>query len=179
MQQNQNLSVAIRKATSDEDMLFLWDMLYEAAAVNPVMRELGKEAALKLPEINKYLMEWGRKGDTAFIAYDQITNEYLGAAWYRLFSAEQPGYGYVSEEVPELAMAVISGRTGQGIGTMLLEELIRQTVNENYSALSLSVDKSNRAIKFYEQHGFVDAQISDEQSSSVTLKLQIRDHDSY
>src|SRR5712692_10714110 len=78
-----------------EDISFLWDMMYEAAAVAESMRTLGKEKALSLPVNRKYVEEWGRPGDAGVIAVDQMEQP-LGAAWYRLYPETAPGYGFVS-----------------------------------------------------------------------------------
>ena len=70
-----------------QDVPFLLDMLYEAAAVSESMRVLGKEKALSLPVNRKYLEAWGRPGDAGVIAIDQMDRP-LGAAWYRLHPQE-------------------------------------------------------------------------------------------
>ncbi|GHO89232.1 hypothetical protein [Dictyobacter formicarum] len=43
------------------DLTFLWDMLYEAVAVDETMRAIGREQALSLPTNQKYLAGWGEK----------------------------------------------------------------------------------------------------------------------
>src|SRR5215467_16129087 len=78
-----------------QDVPFLWDMMYEAAAVADSMRTLGKEKALALPVNRKYVEGWGRSGDAGVIATDQMERP-LGAAWYRLHSDEVSGYGFVA-----------------------------------------------------------------------------------
>jgi GNAT superfamily N-acetyltransferase len=164
--------LTIISATPD-DITFLWDMLYEAAAIDPLMQSMPKEKVLQVPAIKKYLEHWGRKGDFAFIASDILTKKLLGAAWYRLFTADNAGYGYISDTVPELSMAVVDGQRNKGIGTALLQVLINKAKAERYSALSLSVARNNEAKNFYERLGFVDAYITDPSDSSITLKIAL------
>src|SRR5713226_10318010 len=61
-----------------QDISFLWDMLYEAAAVAEGMRALGREKALSLPVNRKYVEGWGRFGDAGVIASDKA-GQPLGA----------------------------------------------------------------------------------------------------
>ena len=44
---------------------------------------------------SRYVRGWGRPGDTAVIALEGGFP--VGAAWYRLFPASEPGYGFVDE----------------------------------------------------------------------------------
>lgn len=71
----------------ETEISFLWDMLYEAAAVNDVIRAMSKDAALSLPDIHHYLEGWGRNGDCALVA-DCYGEGLAGAVWCRLFSDE-------------------------------------------------------------------------------------------
>jgi ribosomal protein S18 acetylase RimI-like enzyme len=78
-----------------------------------------------------------------------------GAAWYRLFSRDRPGYGFVDERTPELAIAVVPNARGKGVGSALLEALLERARAEGHDAISLSVDRNNAgAIELYERHGF-------------------------
>jgi ribosomal protein S18 acetylase RimI-like enzyme len=112
-----------------------------------------------------YVKAWGRPGDTAVIAINDGFP--VGAAWYRLFSAKQPGYGFVDERTPELAIAVVPNARGMGAGGALLEALLARARADGHPAISLSVDKFNDgAIRLYERHGFERVSESDD---SVTM----------
>ncbi|HEY1350241.1 MAG TPA: GNAT family N-acetyltransferase [Ktedonobacteraceae bacterium] len=154
-----------------QDVSFLWDMLYAAAAVSETMRALGKKQALALPENRQYVGGWGRPGDAGVIAVDQIEQP-LGAAWYRLYPEEAPGYGFVSPTIPELTIGVCEHVRGRGIGYALLLALITLAESQGYSALSLSVDRNNPALRLYERCGFRDAGISSTEDTSVTMVKQ-------
>lgn len=128
-------------------MPFLKDMLrhayYWRAASIPESGE---------PPVQRYVERWGRPGDTALIAIQDF--QPVGAAWYRLFRAENPGYGFVDEETPELSIAVVPSRRGTGLGSELLDALMARARADGYAAISLSVEKDNPAVGLYERHGF-------------------------
>lgn len=150
------------------DLPFLWEMLYEAAAVNPGVRAMGKERALALPALRKYLEGWGRAGDQAIIAVDPAAQP-VGAAWYRFFSEDAAGYGFVASDIPELSVAVVSDMRGKGVGGALIANLLERARAQGYRAMSLSVDRSNPALSLYQRLGFRDASISGPSESSVTM----------
>jgi ribosomal protein S18 acetylase RimI-like enzyme len=114
-----------------------------------------------------YVKGWGRPGDTALIAMDDGFP--VGAAWYRLFRRDHPGYGFVDEETPELAVAVVPSRRGRGLGEGLLEALVDRARAEGYRALSLSVPSENGPLlAFYEKHGF--ERVHEDGGDSVTMR---------
>jgi ribosomal protein S18 acetylase RimI-like enzyme len=133
----------IRRAGA-QDLPFLRDMLRHA-----YYARWGNEADVPL---ERYVAGWGRPGDTALVAIDEF--QPVGAAWYRTFGADEPGYGFVDEETPELTIAVVPSRRGKGLGHELLDELLDEAGREGYEQLSLSVEPDNPAIRLYEQHGF-------------------------
>jgi len=159
-----------------QDISFLWDMLYEAAAVAEGMRALGREKALSLPVNRKYVEGWGRPGDAGVVAVDQ-TERRLGAAWYRLYPDEAPGYGFISPTIPELTIGVCVDARGQGIGNALLQALIALAQSQGYAALSLSVDRNNPALHLYARFGFRDAGVSDSEDTSVTMSKQLNEQE--
>jgi ribosomal protein S18 acetylase RimI-like enzyme len=134
----------IRKA-GPRDARFLRDMLHHAF----YRRETapGEEEPTY-----RYVYSWPRPGDAGVIALDGGFP--VGAAWYRLFTRDAPGYGFVDEETPELAIAVVPSRRGRGIGEELLSGLMKRAREEGHRALSLSVERDNPAIRLYERFGF-------------------------
>jgi len=148
------------------DVPFLWAVLNNLAVqagIGPLSPEPDSASAF-----GKYVAGWGRAGDFGVVAHDQ-TRHPLGVAWYRLFLAEAPGYGFVAPDVPELSIGVLEHARGQGIGGALLAALLQTAQEQRYRALSLSVDRRNPARRLYERHGFRDASISDPSDSSVTM----------
>jgi ribosomal protein S18 acetylase RimI-like enzyme len=86
-----------------------------------------------------------------------------------LFPAEEPGWGFVATDVPELSIGVISEVRGTGIGSALLDALLTLAREQGFRAVSLSVDRQNPARRLYERKGFRDAGISDSSDTSVTM----------
>jgi ribosomal protein S18 acetylase RimI-like enzyme len=166
------LEFTIRRAAFG-DLPFLREMLFEAAAVSERIREMGTETALALPAVAHILENFGREGDFGFVA-ETADKILIGAIWARLFTDDEKGYGFVSAEIPELAVAVAPDFRGRSAGTKLLKELIKEARNLKFPALSLSVDRRNPALKLYERLGFTDAGVSKETDSSLTMILHLK-----
>ena len=100
--------------------------------------------------VYRYVQNWGRRGDAGVVAFEG-PHPY-GAAWFRLFTAGEPGFGFVDERTPELTIAVVPSRRGKGAGRELLEALLEQARADGYGAVSLSTDAAQ--VPWYEQFGF-------------------------
>jgi ribosomal protein S18 acetylase RimI-like enzyme len=146
----------IRQAGS-QDLPFLRDMLRHA-----YYARWGSDADVPL---ERYVAGWGRPGDTALVAIDEF--QPVGAAWYRLFEEDEPGYGFVDAETPELTIAVVPSRRGRGLGQELLSALLDEARAQGYGKISLSVEPDNPALRLYEQHGF--AQVGEPGGARVML----------
>jgi len=131
---------------SEHDVPFLRDMLHHAY----YWRENAPELE-DLP-VSRYVLGWGRRGDAAVIAIEDYWP--VGAAWYRLFSSAEPGYGFIDEETPELSIAVVPNKRGNGHGSRLLKALIDRARADGFGTLSLSVEPDNPALPLYEKFGF-------------------------
>ena len=128
---------------SHADVAFMRSMLAHAYH----WRVAGLEAEIPL---SRYVDNWGREGDVALIAAEGPNR--VGAAWFRRFTAAEPGYGFVDEQTPELTIAVVPSRRGKGAGKDLLEALLDRARADGYSAISLSTDP--RQVGYYERFGF-------------------------
>jgi ribosomal protein S18 acetylase RimI-like enzyme len=136
--------VLVIRPAGTPDLPFLRDMLRHA-----YYARWGSEADVPL---ERYIAGWGRPGDRALVAIDQV--QPVGAAWYRLFTEDKPGYGFVDEETPELTIAIVPSRRGKGLGRELFTALLEQARRDGYARVSLSVEPDNPASRLYEQHGF-------------------------
>jgi ribosomal protein S18 acetylase RimI-like enzyme len=142
--------VHVRRARAD-DADFLAAMLAEAvawraeavASVDEVMAD---------PQFARYVAGWPRPGDFGVVAVD--ASDRLGAAWCRFFTDDDRGFGFDAADVPELSIAVVAGRRGQGIGRALLRALLRESTARGCDAVSLSVEPDNPARRLYEAVGF-------------------------
>lgn len=137
------------------DPAFLAEMLYEAvywrddgAEERPAFEEMMTNA-----EVRRYVEGWGRVGDAAIVALDR-RDEPVGGAWYRLFPADEPGYGFVDAVTPELSIALYPECRGQHVGALLLGTLLQHARSDGRSAMSLSVNRENPARRLYARHGF-------------------------
>lgn len=116
----------------------------------------------------RYVSGWGRRGDTAVVALEEGFP--IGAAWFRLFSSDEPGFGFVDEQTPEVSIAVVPSRRGRGIGTELLDELIDVAREQGHAGLSLSVADDSPAMHVFEKQGFEKVEQTD---GSWTMRLKL------
>jgi GNAT superfamily N-acetyltransferase len=116
----------------------------------------------------RYVAGWGRRGDAAVIALEGGFP--VGAAWFRLFAGDEPGFGFVDEQTPEVSIAVVPSRRGQGIGSDLLDSLIEVAREQGYGALSLTVANESPAMHVFEKQGFEKMEQTD---GSWTMRLNL------
>ena len=114
----------------------------------------------------RYVANWGRPGDAGLVAFDARGS--FGAAWYRLFTADEPGFGFVDEDTPELTISVVPSRRGPGVGRELLDALLAQARDDGYEAVSLSAEKDMTGL--YERYGFA---VVEDTGTAVTMRAAI------
>jgi len=137
-----------------DDEPFLWEMLAHASHT-PV------DEARVDPMLRRYVAGWGRPGDLGTIAMADDGTTPVGAAWIRTFMADEPGYAFVGEAVPELAIACDPDVRGRGVGHRLVAAVLDQAAAAGSEAVSLSVRRANPAAQVvYRDLGFVEPAVS-------------------
>jgi ribosomal protein S18 acetylase RimI-like enzyme len=130
------------------DEPFLWEMLFLSIHVRDGHEPLPR-SILHDHDIAHYLTEFGRARDDAQLAFDDA-GQPIGAAWCRAMPSDDPGYGFVADDIPELGTAVVAEWRGRGVGTLLIEQLVAR-----HPIISLSVDNDNEGAKaLYQRLGF-------------------------
>jgi ribosomal protein S18 acetylase RimI-like enzyme len=165
---DEKMRITLHPLTSKEQD-FLWEMIYHALCVPEGHKPFPREI-IRHPDISKYAENWGNKNDLGVFAADARTDEKTGAAWLRLFTEKNRGYGYVDNKTPELTMAVLPEFRNRGIGAILLTELLRIS-RGRFNAVSLSVSAGNNAIHLYQRFGF-ETVGSTENSYTMLLHLK-------
>ena len=105
------------------------------------------------PAIVHYTEFEPERGDFGFIMVDP--SSVVGVAWAQFLGTENPGYGFVSADVPEASLWVAPERRGAGHGRRLLRRLLAESAARGHNRVSLSVEDGNRARDLYESEGFL------------------------
>jgi RsiW-degrading membrane proteinase PrsW (M82 family)/GNAT superfamily N-acetyltransferase len=142
----------LRQATAD-DLDLLAEMLVEATNWDGV-RGTTRATVEADPKTWRYLDGWQRPTDFGVVAQDGTRS--IGAAWARFGTRKDAGYGYVSDDVPEVTIAVSPEARGRGVGRAMLAALMYSAQDLGLPGLSLSVEDGNRdARSLYEKVGYL------------------------
>jgi GNAT superfamily N-acetyltransferase len=152
----------------DDEMPFLQEMLCTALAWRPDVELPPREFVLAHPQVVVFYADWGRAGDVGLVA--ERKGEPIGLVWYRFFTDDEHGEGFVNEETPELVVAVVDGHRGHGVGTLLMESIHARARTAGVERISLSVDRDNPARRLYERLGYVDI-APDDENGRMVLRL--------
>jgi GNAT superfamily N-acetyltransferase len=132
------------------------DVLLEATLANVnwnvdlvTLRDIIADAAL-----SRYTDFTPERGDFGFLVHS--SEQWIGVVWVTFFDIDEPGYAFVADGVPELALCVRKGFRRQGIGRLLTARAFRHAVALDLPGLSLCVQDGNSARVLYERMGFVD-----------------------
>ncbi|MFD2116887.1 GNAT family N-acetyltransferase [Paenibacillus yanchengensis] len=155
------------RAATGQDEPFLREVLSESLIehAEPLIDTTEREKM-----VIKYVADWGKQGDIGFVAENQA-GEPIGAVIVRYFEQQDQSYGYVSDRIPELTMAIQTVYRGHGIGTALLTTLFDELKRLAIDQISLNVNMLNEAaMKLYYRFGFVETKVTE---TTVTMVANI------
>ncbi len=145
-----------------EEMLYL--ALWQPPGAPPLPREI-----VHRPELSRYVAAWGAlDGDCGWVAEEPGAGP-VGALWLRRIPPPG-GYGFWDSGTPELSMAVVPGRRGQGIGTVLLVAALASS-RSRFPGVCLSVAPANPAQRLYRRFGFAEREL---RGDSLAMVLPFR-----
>lgn len=129
-----------------------------------------EDAALDAPELAHYFRGFDGVRDRGVLATD--ADGPVGAVWVRFLPTDDQGYGFVSDDVPELTLAVDARARGKGLGTELLTRLLAVGCEVGWPGISLSVEDGNAGARaLYERAGF---RVVGRNGDSDTMLLELR-----
>lgn len=131
------------------EYLLLKDFLYEAIFI-PEGVEPPPKSIIYRPELQVYFSKFGSiEHDISLVA--DIDGEIVGVVWVRIMN----DYGHIDDKTPSFAISVLKDYRGNGIGTVLMKEMLSILKARGYEQASLSVQKANFAVNMYLKLGFI------------------------
>lgn len=125
----------------------LTDFLYEAIFI-PQGMDKPPKSIIKQPELQIYIEDFGKADDACLVA--EIKGRIVGAVWTRIMN----DYGHIDDEIPSFAISLYEEYRHLGIGTALMEAMLKLLKSKGYKQASLSVQKENYAVNMYRKVGF-------------------------
>ena len=153
---NESTNYIIRPLQAGENHLlrnFLYEAIYIPEGVEPPSKDV-----VELPELKVYIENFGKKKDD-YCLVAETDGKVVGAAWVRIMN----DYGHVDDETPSLSISLYKEYRNKGIGSRLMQEIIKLLVSKGYKHVSLSVQKANYAVNMYLKLGFKTIKETDEE----------------
>ena len=137
----------IRELKEDEHKI-LDNFLYEAIFI-PKGTKKPPRGIINNEELQVYVKDFGNyKDDNCIVA--ELNNKIIGACWTRIMN----DYGHIDDDTPSFAISLYEEYRGNGIGTKLMETMLKLLGEKGYRKTSLAVQKNNYAVKLYKKVGF-------------------------
>ncbi|MBQ8296465.1 MAG: GNAT family N-acetyltransferase [Ruminococcus sp.] len=160
------MNYIIRKIREDEYYL-LDDFIYEAIFI-PEGVDPPPKSIINQPDLQVYIKDFGtQKDDICFVA--QADNKVIGAVWVR----DMQDYGHIADGVPSFAISLYKEYRNSGIGTKLMQTMLRELKSRGYKRASLAVQKENYAVRMYKKVGF---EIFDENNEEYIMICDLMQH---
>lgn len=164
------------RIAQEEDRTYLLRLLYLTSVFGDESEALPES---HIPDVQRYVSDWSPLVDGGVLAFSNFEVP-AGGAWLRYFTGDEKGAAYMGpqspdadphdeslwatefdpESIPELCIAVERRYAGQGLGKILLDNVVELARQQDAPAVALWVDSENpRARKLYEAAGFSDIDI--------------------
>jgi len=104
------------------------------------------------PELSIYNSFYGYTSKD-FGLYVLIDSRIAGGIWSRRLQLEHGSAAYINDSIPVLSMAVLPQYRRQGIGTLLLDQFLREASNL-YEGVSVRIVVNDASDQFFTKHGF-------------------------
>ena len=155
------------RPVADADLPFLAAMaLLAAFPPGPL-----PDGAPEMPHVTRWTAGWGRPGDAGVVA--RSGQDRIGAAWCR-FQADVIARDVAGRPLPEVVIAVWPEHRARGVGTQMLTALEQAAADAGHTAISLSVNARNPALRLYERAGFEVVGREDDRCAMVRLLAKPR-----
>ena len=132
-----------------EEIPLLKDFLYEAIFI-PEGVPAPPRSIIENEDLQVYVRDFGKEADDRCLVAE-VDGKIDGAVWTRVMN----DYGHIADGIPSLAISLYKDYRHQGIGTDLLRKMLQLLRRDGYPRVSLSVQKSNDALRMYQQAGVV------------------------
>lgn len=144
-----SIEYAIRHIEQDEWPL-LEDFLYEAIFIPEGFEgEVPRSVVRDDPKCRAAYEGFGTlPDDHALVA--EVGRRIVGACWVRTTDV----YGHIDSETLAFSIALYKPFRGKGIGTAMMGRMLGELRDVGYARASLSVQKTNPALRLYERLGF-------------------------
>jgi GNAT superfamily N-acetyltransferase len=106
------------------------------------------------PEFAHYTLLDPRRGDFGWVA--ETGTDAIGVVWAQYLPPDDPGYGFLAEDTPEVSLWVRDDWRGRGLGRALVRRVQEDARARRVPRISLSVEADNHARRLYRAEGFVD-----------------------
>ena len=128
---------------------FLYEAIFLPEGVEPPPREI-----IEQPELQVYVDGFGTgECDLCYVAETGVADpdrRIVGAVWVRIMD----DYGHVDDAIPSFAISLLKEYRNHGIGTELMKTMLSALRKKGYAKASLSVQKTNYAVRMYKKLGF-------------------------
>ncbi len=132
----------------ENEYKILDNFLYEAIFIPKGTKKPPREI-INNEKLQVYVKDFGNyKDDNCIVA--ELNNKIVGACWTRIMN----DYGHIDDNTPSFAISLYKEYRGKGIGTKLMETMLKLLREKGYQKTSLSVQKNNYAVKMYKKLGF-------------------------